>query len=57
MRPPLWLERATPEDVPALAALEAACHSHPWTGRQFLEETSYGPPHAILVLRGPPGPV
>ena len=49
----LWLGRATSEDPPALAALEAACHSHPWTERQFREEVGYGAPGAVLVLRGP----
>jgi ribosomal-protein-alanine N-acetyltransferase len=48
----LWLERATPEDVEALAALEAACHSHPWTLAQIRQEVSHGPPGAVLVLRG-----
>jgi ribosomal-protein-alanine N-acetyltransferase len=49
--PSLWLERAVTEDPPALAALEAACHSHPWTESQLSEEVSYGPPGAVLVLR------
>lgn len=48
----LWLERATACDAPALAALEAECFSHPWTGAQFREEVSYGLPGAVLVLRG-----
>jgi ribosomal-protein-alanine N-acetyltransferase len=48
----VWLEGATIEDAPALAALEAACHSHPWTEAQFREEVSYGPPNGVLVLRG-----
>jgi ribosomal-protein-alanine N-acetyltransferase len=52
----VWLARATREDTSALAALEAACHSHPWTEAQFLEEVGYGPPNAVLVLRGPPAP-
>ena len=49
---PLSLERARAEDPPALAALEAACHSHPWTESQLQEEVSYGSPGAVLVLRG-----
>lgn len=49
--PGLWLERATPEDLPALAALEAECHTHPWNQSQFQEEASLGPPNALLVLR------
>ncbi len=45
--PGLWLERATAEDPPALAALEAECHTHPWSESQFQEEV----PNALLVLR------
>jgi ribosomal-protein-alanine N-acetyltransferase len=48
----LWLERANPEDVEALAVLEEACHSHPWTLDQVRQEVGYGPPGAVLVLRG-----
>ena len=54
MTPAPCLERATTDDAPALAALEAACHSHPWTESQLRDEVSYGPPGAVLVLRGPP---
>ena len=54
MTPALWLERATVDDPPALAALEAACHTHPWTESQLREEVAYGSPGAVLVLRGPP---
>jgi len=49
--PGLSLERATAEDLPALAALEAECHTHPWNQSQFQEEASLGPPNALLVLR------
>lgn len=56
MTPVLWLGRAAPDDPPALAALEAACHSHPWTESQLREEVSSGPPGAVLVLRGPGRP-
>jgi ribosomal-protein-alanine N-acetyltransferase len=52
LSPVLWLGRATPDDPRALAALEAACHSHPWTESQLREEVAYGPPGAVLVLRG-----
>ena len=52
----MWLERATAEDSTALAALEATCHSHPWTEPQFREEVAYGPPNAVLVLRAAPAP-
>jgi ribosomal-protein-alanine N-acetyltransferase len=48
----LWLERATPGDVEALATLETACHSHPWTSEQIRREVAYGPPGAVLILRG-----
>ncbi len=48
----VYLERATAEDVPALAALEAACFSHPWTQAQIAAELGVGPPGAVLVLRG-----
>ena len=49
----LCLERAGPGDVSALAALEAACFSHPWTRQHFAEEVTYGAPGAVLVLRSP----
>jgi ribosomal-protein-alanine N-acetyltransferase len=48
----LWIERASPDDAPGLAALEAECFSHPWTEVQFQDEVSYGPPGAVLLLRG-----
>jgi ribosomal-protein-alanine N-acetyltransferase len=54
LSPNLWLERAAIEDSPALAALEAACHSHPWTEAHFRQEVAYRPPNAVLVLRGAP---
>ncbi len=56
MSPALWLGRASVDDPPALAALETACHTHPWTELQFREEVAYGPPNAVLVLRGAPAP-
>src|SRR3990172_12724152 len=49
----LWLERAGPEDVSALAAVEAACFSHPWPRQHFAQEVAYGAPGAVLVLRSP----
>ena len=51
MRPGLYLERATLDDVAALAALEAACFSHPWTEGQIADEIAAGPPGAVFVLR------
>jgi [ribosomal protein S18]-alanine N-acetyltransferase len=47
------VERATPEDVLALAALEAACFSHPWTADQLSAELALGPPGEVLLARGP----
>lgn len=48
----VFLERALDSDVPALAALEVACFSHPWTPAQIRDEVAAGPPGAVLVLRG-----
>jgi ribosomal-protein-alanine N-acetyltransferase len=48
----VFLERAVSADVAALAALEAACFSHPWTPAQIAEEVAGGPPGGVLVLRG-----
>ena len=50
---PLWLGRASSDDSPRLAALEADCHSHPWTLQQFRDELGHGSPGAVLVLRSP----
>ena len=47
------VERASAKDVAALAALEAACFSHPWTEAQLSAEVAAGPPGEVLVLRGP----
>jgi [ribosomal protein S18]-alanine N-acetyltransferase len=47
----VFLSRATAADAEALAALAAACHSHPWTAAQISEEIAAGPPGAVLVLR------
>ena len=55
MRRGLFLERATETDVAALAELEAACFSHPWTPAQIAQEIAAGPPGAVLVLRNPLG--
>lgn len=51
MKPGVWLERATAEDLPSLAALETECHTHPWSEAQFQQEASLGLPNALLVLR------
>ena len=47
----VFLARAVGADVPALAALETACFSHPWTRAQISEEVGAGRPGAVLVLR------
>ena len=56
MRPRLFLRRAVLSDVPALAALEAACFTHPWTPAQVHEEVARVPPDMVLVLEGPAAP-
>jgi ribosomal-protein-alanine N-acetyltransferase len=50
------LRRALPADVRALAALEAACFTHPWTPAQIREEIARVPPDMVLVLEGPGSP-
>jgi len=47
------LRRALTADVPRLAALEAACFTHPWTEEQVREEIARVPPDEVLVLEGP----
>jgi ribosomal-protein-alanine N-acetyltransferase len=42
--------------VPALAALEAACFTHPWTPEQVHDEVARVPPDMVLVLEGPAAP-
>jgi [ribosomal protein S18]-alanine N-acetyltransferase len=49
----VWLERGSADDASALAALETACFSHPWTVGQFRQELALGAPSAVLVLRSP----
>jgi ribosomal-protein-alanine N-acetyltransferase len=50
------LRRARASDVPALASLEAACFTHPWTAAQVAEEVAVAPPGGVLVLEGPASP-
>ena len=50
------LRRAHASDVPALAALEAACFTHPWTEAQVAEEVAVAAPGGVLVLEGPRRP-
>ena len=51
---PVALEAATLADLPALVALEARCHSHPWSEKGLLEalRPEEGQ-RALLVLRAP----
>jgi ribosomal-protein-alanine N-acetyltransferase len=53
--PPVAVYRAEGSDLGALAELEVACFSHPWTPAQVSAEIAAGPPGAFLVLRGPGG--
>lgn len=51
---PLLLEAATLDDLPALVALEALCHSHPWSERGLRDAiTPVAGQGGVLVLRGP----
>ena len=54
MSPGVLLRRASPPDLAALAALEAACFTHPWTEAQIAEEMSVDSPGGVFVLEGPP---
>jgi ribosomal-protein-alanine N-acetyltransferase len=54
--PGVLLRQATPADLPALAALEADCFTHPWTEGQIAEELDVAPPGGLFVLEGPPRP-
>ena len=47
------LRRARAADVPALARLEAACFTHPWTEAQIADEVGGAAPGLVLVLEGP----
>jgi len=48
--PGLLLRQARPEDLPELAALEAACFTHPWTEAQIAEEMAVSSPGGVFVL-------
>ena len=52
MSPGVFLRRATPADLTALAGLESACFTHPWTEAQFAEEMSVAAPGGLFVLEG-----
>jgi ribosomal-protein-alanine N-acetyltransferase len=56
VNPRVFLRQARPSDVPALAALEASCFTHPWTEAQVAEEVAAAPPGGVLVLEGPRRP-
>jgi ribosomal-protein-alanine N-acetyltransferase len=49
----VFLRRALVADVPVLAALEAACFTHPWTAAQIADELAGTAPGGVLVLEGP----
>jgi ribosomal-protein-alanine N-acetyltransferase len=53
-RPACFLDRANPEDVPALLELERRSFSHPWTVRHFREALT-DERTDVLVLRGRQG--
>jgi ribosomal-protein-alanine N-acetyltransferase len=48
----VFLRRARPADLAALAVLEAECFTHPWTEAQIAEEISVAPPGGVFVLEG-----
>jgi ribosomal-protein-alanine N-acetyltransferase len=46
------LRRARAADAPALARLERACFTHPWTEAQLADEIAGVAPGTVLVLEG-----
>jgi [ribosomal protein S18]-alanine N-acetyltransferase len=52
--PAVLLRHGHPADLAALAALESACFTHPWTEAQIAEEMSVASPGGVFVLEGPP---
>jgi len=56
MSPPLVLEAAVAEDVPALVALEQRSFSHPWSENNFREAVANRTRVSTLVLRHPFAP-
>jgi ribosomal-protein-alanine N-acetyltransferase len=48
----VFLRRAVASDVAALAALEAACFTHPWTTAQVADEVAGVEGGLVLVLEG-----
>lgn len=49
--PPLFVDVASAEDLPALLDLENRSYSHPWTRRNFEGELGAGKRSVFLVLR------
>jgi ribosomal-protein-alanine N-acetyltransferase len=54
--PPVALEAAVDDDVPALVALERLCFTQPWTARNFRDAMADPERGLVLVLRGPTPP-
>jgi [ribosomal protein S18]-alanine N-acetyltransferase len=55
--PACALVDAIREDAPALARLEALCHTHPWTAAHFQQSVAHGTTgRRTLLLRGPRAP-
>ena len=52
MKPGVFLRRAVASDVAALAALEAACFTHPWTAAQVADEVAGVEGGFVLVVQG-----
>ena len=50
--PPLFVDAASADDLPALLELENRSYSHPWTRRNFEGELGAGERGVFLVLRG-----
>lgn len=48
----VFLRRARPSDAAALARLETASFSHPWTEAQIADEIAHAGPGMVLVLEG-----
>jgi len=50
--PPVALQAAADDDVPALVSLERLCFAHPWTARNFRDAMADPERGLVLVLRG-----
>jgi [ribosomal protein S18]-alanine N-acetyltransferase len=49
--PPLFVDEASADDLPALLEIETSSYSHPWTRRNFEGELGAGESRIFLVLR------